>query len=331
MTPTQQNIGKDDFYGKLIITKADKIYIPLKAVSAKVLNHLKRIASFRNPAFYSRQAMRFSTYSVPRIISCFGITDDYLAMPRGCWDAIEDFLTENNVMFDIIDETNHGNHISASFRGEERKEQLDAIRAMLAHHNGVLHATTAFGKTVTAAAMIARKKVNTLILVHSRALLAQWHQRLAEFLNIDCEEPEQPKRRGRKKVFSPIGCLDSTGNTLHGIIDIALIQSCLDESEVKQFVQEYGMVIVDECHHVSSVTFENVLNGVKAQCVYGLTATPIRKDGHQPIMFMQCGPIRYSADAKSQMETQSFERYVIPRFTSYRSLIDKQRNISSIY
>lgn len=196
VTPTQQNIGKDDFYGKLIITKADKIYIPLKAVSAKVLNHLKRIASFRNPAFYSRQAMRFSTYSVPRIISCFGITDDYLAMPRGCWDAIEDFLTENNVMFDIIDETNHGNHISASFRGEERKEQLDAIRAMLAHHNGVLHATTAFGKTVTAAAMIARKKVNTLILVHSRALLAQWHQRLAEFLDVDCEEPEQQKRRG---------------------------------------------------------------------------------------------------------------------------------------
>ena len=331
VTPTQQKIGKDDFYGKLIITKADKIYIPLKAVSAKVLNHLKRIASFKNPAFYSRQAMRFSTYSVPRIISCFSITDDYLAMPRGCWDAIEDFLTENNVMFDIIDETNHGNHISASFRGEERKKQLDAISAMLAHYNGVLHATTAFGKTVTAAAMIARKQVNTLILVHSRALLAQWYQRLAEFLDIDCEEPEQPKRRGRKKVFSPIGCLDSTGNTLHGIIDIALIQSCLDKSEVKQFVQEYGMVIVDECHHVSSVTFENVLNGVKAQCVYGLTATPIRKDGHQPIMFMQCGPIRYSADVKSQMESQSFERYVIPRFTSYRSLTDKQRNISSIY
>ena len=331
VTPAPQNIGKDDFYGKVTITKADKVYIPLKAISAKALNHLKRIASFRNPEFYSRQSMRLSTYSVPRIISCFDITDDYLAMPRGCWDAIEDFLTENKVMFDVTDETNHGNHISVSFRGEERKEQLEAIEAMLAHNNGVLHATTAFGKTVTAAAMIARKQVNTLILVHSRALLVQWHQRLSEFLAIDCKAPEQPKRRGRKRAFSPIGCLDSTGNTLHGIIDIALIQSCLDEGNVKQFVQDYGMVIVDECHHVSSVTFENVLKSVNAQCVYGLTATPIRKDGHQPIIFMQCGPIRYSADAKSQMSAQSFERYMIPRFTSYRSLTGEKRNISSVY
>ena len=331
VTPTPQNIGKDDFYGKLTITKADMIYIPLKAVSAKAMNHLKRMASFRNPEFYSRQAMRFSTYSVPRIISCFDITDDYLAMPRGCWDAIEDFLAENNVAYDAVDETNHGSRISASFRGEERKEQLEAIEAMLAHNNGVLHATTAFGKTVTAAAMIARKQVNTLILVHSRALLAQWHQRLSEFLDIDCKEPEQAKRRGRSRAFSPIGCLDSTGNTLHGIIDIALIQSCLDEDGTKQFVQDYGMVIVDECHHVSSVTFENVLKSVNAQCVYGLTATPICKDGHQPIIFMQCGPIRYSADARSQMEAQSFERYLIPRFTSYRSLTDEKRNISSLY
>ena len=326
-----QNIGKDDFYGKVTMVKADKVYIPLKSVSSKVLNHLKRIAAFKNPEFYCRQAMRLSTYSIPRVISCSDITEEYLAMPRGCEDAIEAFLTDNNEKFDVIDETNHGNRISVSFKGEKRKEQLEAIEAMFAHDNGVLNATTAFGKTVTAAAMITRKQVNTLILVHSRALLSQWHLRLTEFLDIEYIEPEQPKRRGRKKVFSPIGCLDSTGNTLHGIIDIALIQSCLDENGVKQFVQNYGMVIVDECHHVSSVTFENVLKNVKARYVYGLTATPIRKDGHQPIIFMQCGPIRYSANAKSQMAAQSFERYMIPRFTSYRSLVDEKRNISSLY
>lgn len=118
---------------------------------------------------------------------------------------------------------------------------------------------------------------------------------------------------------------------MHGIIDIALIQSCLDDDEVKQFTQDYGMVIVDECHHVSSLTFENVLKNVKARYVYGLTATPIRKDGNQPIIFMQCGPIRYSPDAKSQMAAQSFERYMIPRFTSYCSLVDEKRNISSLY
>lgn len=331
VTPIPQDISKGDFYSKIEITKADKIYIPLKAVSAKVLNHFKRIASFKNPEFYSKQALRLSTYSTPRIISCFDITDDYLAMPRGCEDAILSFLNENGVKYNIVDETNHGTPISVSFQGKEREEQLAAINALLMHSNGVLHATTAFGKTVTAAAIIARKKVSTLILVHSKALLAQWHERLTEFLNIDYVEPPVPKKRGRRKKFSAIGCLDSTGNSLHGIVDIALIQSCLDGDSVKPFVENYGMVIVDECHHVSSITFENVLKGVKAHTVYGLTATPIRKDGHQPIIFMQCGPIRFSSDVKSQIAKQSFERCLIPRFTSYRSITDDKQSITTLY
>ena len=331
VTPTPQDVTKADFYSTMEIVKADKIYIPLKSISAKVLNHLKRIAAFKNPEFYSKQALRLSTYSVPRIISCFDITDEYLAMPRGCEDAILSFLNDNNVKYSITDETSHGKKISVTFTGKEREEQTDAINALLTYSNGVLHATTAFGKTVTAAAIIARKKVNTLILVHSKALLTQWHERLTEFLDIDFKETEEPKKRGRKKVFSPIGCLDSTCNTLHGIIDIALIQSCLDENGVKPFVQDYGMVIVDECHHVSSITFENVLKNIKAHTVYGLTATPIRKDGQQPIIFMQCGPIRFSADAKSQIAKQSFDRYLIPRFTSYRSITEDRQTITAMY
>ena len=331
VTPTPQDVTKADFYSTMEIVKADKIYIPLKSISAKVLNHLKRIAAFKNPEFYSKQALRLSTYSVPRIISCFDITDEYLAMPRGCEDAILSFLNDNNVKYTITDETSHGKKITVTFTGKEREEQTDAINALLTYSNGVLHATTAFGKTVTAAAIIARKKVNTLILVHSKALLTQWHERLTEFLDIDFKEPEEPKKRGRKKVFSPIGCLDSTCNSLHGNIDIALIQSCLDENGVKPFVQDYGMVIVDECHHVSSITFEHVLKNIKAHTVYGLTATPIRKDGQQPIIFMQCGPIRFSADAKSQIAKQSFDRYLIPRFTSYRSITEDRQTITAMY
>ena len=274
VTPLPQNITQEDFHAKVEIIKADKLYIPLKAVSAKVLNHLKRIAAFKNPEFYSKQALRLSTYAIPRIISCFDITNEYLAMPRGCEDATRSFLNDNAVTYTIIDKTNHGNKISVSFQGEEREEQLEAINALLPYTNGILHATTAFGKTVTAAAIIARKKVNTLILVHSKALLKQWHDRLTEFLNIDYPKHEEKNKRGRRKVFSPIGCFDSSGNTLHGIIDIALILSCLDEDGVKPFVQDYGMVIVDECHHVSSITFEQVLRSIKAHTIYGLTATP---------------------------------------------------------
>lgn len=333
VTPLPQNITQEDFHAKVEIIKADKLYIPLKAVSAKVLNHLKRIAAFKNPEFYSKQALRLSTYAIPRIISCFDITNEYLAMPRGCEDATRSFLNDNAVIYTIIDKTNHGNKISVSFQGEEREEQLEAINALLPYTNGILHATTAFGKTVTAAAIIARKKVNTLILVHSKALLKQWHDRLTltEFLNIDYPKHEEKNKRGRRKVFSPIGCFDSSGNTLHGIIDIALIQSCLDEDGVKPFVQDYGMVIVDECHHVSSITFEQVLMSIKAHTIYGLTATPIRKDGHQPIIFMQCGPIRFSTDVKSQIAKQSFDRFLIPRFTSYNSILEDRLSIATLY
>ena len=331
VTPLPQNITQEDFHAKVEIIKANKLYIPLKAVSAKVLNHLKRIAAFKNPEFYNKQALRLSTYAIPRIISCFDITNEYLAMPRGCEDATRSFLNDNAVTYTIIDKTNHGNKISVSFQGEEREEQLEAINALLPYTNGILHATTAFGKTVTAAAIIARKKVNTLILVHSKALLKQWHDRLTEFLNIDYPKHEEKNKRGRRKVFSPIGCFDSSGNTLHGIIDIALIQSCLDEDGVKPFVQDYGMVIVDECHHVSSITFEQVLMSIKAHTIYGLTATPIRKDGHQPIIFMQCGPIRFSTDAKSQIAKQSFDRFLIPRFTSYNSILEDRLSIATLY
>lgn len=331
VTPLPQNITQEDFHAKVEIIKADKLYIPLKAVSAKVLNHLKRIAAFKNPEFYSKQALRLSTYAIPRIISCFDITNEYLAMPRGCEDATLSFLNDNAVTYTITDKTNHGNKISVSFQGEEREEQLEAINALLPYTNGILHATTAFGKTVTAAAIIARKKVNTLILVHSKALLKQWHDRLTEFLNIDYPQHEEKNKRGRRKVFSPIGCFDSSGNTLHGIIDIALIQSCLDEDGVKPFVQDYGLVIVDECHHVSSITFEQVLMSIKAHTIYGLTATPIRKDGHQPIIFMQCGPIRFSTDVKSQIAKQSFDRFLIPRFTSYNSILEDRLSIATLY
>ena len=331
VTPLPQNITQEDFHAKVEIIKADKLYIPLKAVSAKVLNHLKRIAAFKNPEFYNKQALRLSTYAIPRIISCFDITNEYLAMPRGCEDATRSFLNDNAVTYTITDKTNHGNKISVSFQGEEREEQLEAINALLPYTNGILHATTAFGKTVTAAAIIARKKVNTLILVHSKALLKQWHDRLTEFLNIDYPKHEEKNKRGRRKVFSPLGCFDSSGNTLHGIIDIALIQSCLDEDGVKPFLQDYGMVIVDECHHVSSITFEQVLMSIKTHTIYGLTATPIRKDGHQPIIFMQCGPIRFSTDVKSQMVKQSFDRFLIPRFTSYNSILEDRLSIATLY
>jgi superfamily II DNA or RNA helicase len=323
--PALPELSVEDFPQKLVMVKSNALYVPLKGLSARVLNHIKRIASFKNPEFYARQGMRLSTYNIPRIISCADIGEVYIALPRGCEDAVKDLLDIWQVDYCIEDETNHGKSISVSFKGELREEQRIAVKTLLQHSNGVLNATTAFGKTVTAIGLIAERKVNTLILVHTKALLDQWKSQLEDFLEIDYTENEQPRKRGRKKVFSPFGTLDSGGNSLHNKVDIVLIQSCLHQLDVKPFVRDYGMILVDECHHVSAVNFEQVLKFSNAYYVYGLTATAIRKDGHQPIIFMQCGPIRYSADAKVQMKSQTFERFLIPRFTFYRELSEEKQ------
>ncbi|MBR5394322.1 MAG: DEAD/DEAH box helicase family protein [Bacteroidaceae bacterium] len=328
--PGAPQITRMDFSSELTITRANMLYIPLRQLSSKVLNHLKRIASFRNPEFYSRQAMRFSTYSTPRIISCAEITDEYLALPRGCEDAVTSLLKEKGVTYQIEDKANHGKRISVHFNGTLRIEQQEAVDALACQNTGVLYATTAFGKTVAGIGLIAKHGVNTLILVHNNALRDQWVKRINEFLIIDDIPKEVPNKRGRKKTLSPVGTLSSSGNSLHGIIDIALLQSCVSDNEVKPFVRDYGMVIADECHHISAVSYEQVMKAVNARYVYGLTATPFRQDGHQPILFMQCGPIRYTADAKAQMKNQNFSRLLVPRYTPFRPVGDENLTYTKV-
>lgn len=328
--PQPRPMTKADFPKHISIIRSSSIYIPAKELSAKAINHLKRLAAFKNPEFYAKLGMRLPVYNLPRIISCSEITDDYLILPRGCEESAIYFLRENNVDVEIQDKANPGMPITVEFNGQLYSEQEHAIEELARHRCGTLYATTAFGKTVTAAAMIARKKVNTLILVHTKALLDQWRERLSGYLVTDFQPDEQPKGRGRRKKFQQFGALSSTENTLNGKIDIGLLQSCISDNEVKPFVRDYGMVIVDECHHAPAVSFERVLREVNARNVYGLTATPIRKDGHQPIIFMQCGEIRYIADSKSQQSQQLFRRLLIPRFTSHRNLNADGSNYAQI-
>ena len=201
---------------------------------------------------------------------------------------------------------------------------------MLKHENGVLAATTAFGKTVIAARLISERKINTLILVHRQQLLSQWAAKMQEFLEIDEDLPVLVKKRGRKKQQSLIGQIGAGKNNPNGIIDVAVMQSLNNDGEVKEIVKNYGMVIVDECHHVPAFSFEQILKSVTAKYVYGLTATPARRDGRHPMIFMHCGPIRYRVDARKQAEKRPFEHYVIPRFTSFRVPMETDENDLSI-
>lgn len=326
---------KIDFPDAMTIVKANMLYIEKSAVSQRALTRIKRLAALKNPEFYKSQALRLPTYDKPRVIFTLDETEKYLGIPRGCEDELKRLLDEAGVDYMIDDKTNAGKRIKVKFNGQLNAEQKPAVRALLKHDSGVLSATTAFGKTVIAADLIAYRKINTLILVHTQALLMQWQKALYQFLTINESMPKQPgRKRGRTKEHPLIGQLGGGKNTLSGIIDIAIMQSVASGQEVKDMVKDYGMVIVDECHHVPAFSFEKILKTVNAKYIYGLTATPARQDGHHPIIFMQCGPIRYLVDAKVQADKRPFDHFIIPKFTSFKKPLsqdEKDWPITQIY
>jgi hypothetical protein len=249
------------------------IYIEKEGLPSEMLDRLIRIAAFQNPEFYKAQAMRLSTYGKPRVISCSEVFPEHIGLPRGCMDEVVHVFKSHHINVEVHDERNAGRQIDVSFHGELRSEQRDAIEQVLAYEHGILCAPTAFGKTVVGACLIAKRAVNAMILVHRRQLMDQWRERLAAFLALPIEQIGQFGGGKAKRT---------------GLIDVAVIQSLQRKGAVEDFVADYGHVIVDECHHLSAVTFERILREVKAKYVLGLTATPNRKDGHQPIIYMQC-------------------------------------------
>lgn len=330
-TKAKEIIISDDFPKTVNVVKANMLYVPTSGFSPAAKNQIKRLAAFKNPDFYRAQKMRLPVYNKPRIICTADISDEYIAIPRGCEEALRSLFETHSVQYSIEDKTNHGTKINVKFNGTLREEQQLAADALLENNLGVLSATTAFGKTVIAAYLIANQGVNALVLVHTAALMEQWKSSLKKFLILDSAPAETEKRCGRKKLWSPIGQLGSGKNTLHGTVDIAVMQSLISDDEVKELVRNYGMIIVDECHHVPAVNFEKILSYAIAQYVYGLTATPTRQDGHQPIIFMQCGPVRYRVDAKEQAEKRNFCHFVIPRFTAFRSASANEKRITDLY
>ena len=264
----------------LTVTMSNLIYFEKSQLPQSLANRLIRLAAFQNPEFYKAQAMRFAIWDKPRVIGCAENFPNHIALPRGCLDATQDLLRANGIRCDMHDERCEGDVLDVAFTGTLRIDQEAAVAAMMTYDAGVFCAPTAFGKTVTAAAMLARRGVNTLVLVHRTELLKQWQERLQSFLNVG------------KGLIGTIGGGKAKPT---GKIDIAVMQSLSRQGEVNPLVENYGHVIIDECHHVGAVSFDAILKRVKAKYVLGLTATPIRRDGQQPIIFMQCGPIRHTA------------------------------------
>jgi superfamily II DNA or RNA helicase len=297
----------------LRVTLANLIYIEKAQLPQPLANRLIRLAAFQNPEFYKAQAMRFTVWDKPRVIGCAENFPNHIALPRGCLDAAQALLRDNGIRCDLRDERFVGEPLDVAFVGILRVDQEAAVAAMLHHDAGVLCAPTAFGKTVTAAELIARRGVNTLVLVHRTELLKQWQERLQSFLGVG------------KAVIGTIGGGRAKPT---GKIDIAVMQSLSRQGEINPLVENYGHVIVDECHHVGAVSFDAILKRVKAKYVLGITATPIRRDGQQPIIFMQCGPIRYTG-AKPESAPHDLE--VVPRALYNRIELPQETGIQDVF
>ena len=312
-----QHFNKNDVEGKLHIILSNGIYVDNTNLKAAMQNRIRRMAAISNPVFYKNQAIGTSNYDTARWIYLGkDHLSGYIQIPRGLQDELWENIKQADIDYEMEDERQQGRKINVDFKGELRPEQDKALKELIRYDNGILHAATAFGKTVVSSAIIAQKKINTLIILESSALIEQWKEALEKFLNINEGLPAYETKTGRvRKRKSLIGTLQGAHDSMTGIIDIAMAGSLCKKGKYHKMMNEYGLVLIDECHHSASETIANVLKEVKAKYVYGVTATPKRGDGLEKINYMLIGPIRYSYTAKEKAKEQGMQHLVYPRFT----------------
>jgi superfamily II DNA or RNA helicase len=315
LLPVEQIKGK--LPKKITAVLAQRIFIEKKGLPSSLLNRIKRLAAFQNPEFYKKQKMRLSTHSTPRVIACFEELSEHIAIPRGCLDALQTLLAEYGIGLGIDDKQQSGAPTAHTFHGTLTDVQQQTVDELLQHDIGIFVAPPGSGKTVVGAWMTAARNCSTLILVHRKPLLDQWVAQLSRFLGLPLKS---------------IGTIGSGKSKATGVLDVAMMQSLVHKDEVADLVANYGQIIVDECHHLPAFSFERVLSEVKARYVVGLTATPYRRDGHQPIIHLQCGPTRYSLNRKRQETDGAFTRRLVLQETGFSvSDSDKETTIQELY
>ncbi|WP_089138310.1 TOTE conflict system archaeo-eukaryotic primase domain-containing protein [Vibrio rumoiensis] len=317
--PDGNNIAIQGCPEQIRITLANRIYIPTELLPSALIARLKKIASFSNPKFFKAQGLRLSTNGISRFISLAELDSGYLVLPRGCIDDVYEILKLSNIEVLVDDKRRSGVRLnSISFHGELRKEQKKAVDIISKYDIGVLHAPTAFGKTVTSIGLICRRKTNTLILVHNKQLVDQWVERLKSFL-----------------VGVEVGVFTGTKKKPTNIIDVATYQSLLNRSDntANPIVHQYGQIIIDECHHLSAPQYERLLGEIHAKYVLGISATLERRDGHQPIIFMQAGKVRHTITSTSSVKfIQSLQKRDVTFDSPIQLITQEPRpHISDVY
>ena len=316
------DFAKSDVKGTLHIVLADGIYIDALNLLPRLQNQIRCMAAIDNPVFYKNKQMGYSNYYNFSTIYLGADMEGYIKIPRGLLENVIAQCKKSEIEYDIEDQREKGRPIRVSFRGELGLQQELAAQQLLAYDNGILSAATAFGKTVVCSYLIAHHKVNTLILLESTDLIAQWEDELTRFLEIQEAPPKYKTKSGREKLRpSIIGTLKGGKDT---------IGSLYKKGEFHEKINTYGMVIMDECHHAASATAQEILKKVNAKFVYGVSATPFRSDNLEKINHMLIGPIRHKFTAMERAVEQGIDHLVYPRYTRVIQTESKS-DINEIY
>ncbi|MFA7083337.1 MAG: DEAD/DEAH box helicase family protein [Arcobacteraceae bacterium] len=258
----------------------DGVFIHTQNLSKSLLNKLKGFASFENPQIKLLTSLRKPLYNTPKIIKSFEEEGEFLKLPRGVWEKVKELFESNKVSYVLDDRRVSTPNYFPKVVFTLRQEQEDAIERIKAFENAICVAPPGFGKTLIGAKMIEVRQANTLVVVNKNMLLNQWIDRFCEYFNFNKKQ---------------IGYLGKGQNTLNGHLDVATMQSLKNAPEL---IDNYSFIIVDECHHIPAVTFEQIIKAFKGKYVLGLSATPNRKDGLEPILFQQLGEVAYRFKAK---------------------------------
>ncbi|MGH9096954.1 MAG: TOTE conflict system archaeo-eukaryotic primase domain-containing protein, partial [Acidimicrobiales bacterium] len=288
----------------------DRIGVPPALLAA-----LKHLASLHNPDYYEKERLRFSTWNTPRFLRCYGETMDRLLLPRGLRDHAERIVQEAGSTLDVVDACEAPRRIEVSLRAELNERQVRALEALLPHDVGVLVAPPGSGKTVIACALIARRAIPTLVVVDRQPLIEQWRDRLVEHLGIAAKE---------------IGQLGGGRNRAKGIIDIAMAQSLARREGLADATSGYGLVIVDECHHVPAVTFERFVRQIPVRQWLGLTATPYRRDHLESLISMYCGSERHRMTT-DELDDARIQRVLTAHATAHDPMGAEDASIQEVF
>jgi hypothetical protein len=293
-----------------------QISIEKSGLPPSLLSRIKHLACLHNPEFHKKQKLRLSTYGTPRFVKCYGEDLTHLHLPRGLLSELKDVMKQAGSRLSITDLRPEVKRLDLLFHAKLRPMQEEAVKSLLAHEQGLLVAPPGIGKTMMACAVIASRNVPTLVLVHRKPLLDQWRVQIMNSLGLTKKE---------------IGQIGGGRNRQSGLIDLAMIQSLNNESDIEERLEKYGLIVVDECHHIPAVSFEKVINRAPIRHILGLTATPYRRDGLQDIIVMQCGPIRHRIPQQHTGTDNAFDLRLIVRETCFEQPEGQDVHIQEIF